>query len=101
VVAAVDGSEMTQAHLTVIRSLPCCLARVEGAGPCCGPVEAHHAKHERAGAKLKSPDATALPLCLRHHNDFHQLSGYFKGWRREQLRDWQRRQSERRVEAAF
>lgn len=38
---------------------------------------------------LKNNDRATMPLCNRDHSDFHGLSGRFKGWKKEQLRQWQ------------
>lgn len=40
----------------------------------------------------KNPDTATMPLCTRHHREFHDLNGYFKGWVKEQLREWQTEQ---------
>jgi hypothetical protein len=63
--------------------------------PCCAPVPncntqsvAHHSTVGR-GKSQKSDDDQAMGLCPRHHADFHALSGPFKGWEREQIREWQ------------
>ena len=38
---------------------------------------------------LKAPDADAIPLCWLCHQNFHDLSDYFGGWTKDQLRRWQ------------
>lgn len=55
------------AHLARVRSLPCLI---------CGktPSEAHHPRiggTDGPGGAQKAPDAMALPLCSRHHNEQH------------------------------
>lgn len=47
---------------------------------------------------LKADDRDTLPLCLRCHHDLHALSGSFKGWSKQQLRDWQVAQVEGTLE---
>lgn len=75
-------------YLTWIRSRPCCV----GVG-CRGPVEAHH--KTGAGMSLRAHDHQAMPLCHRHHVEhFHGLTGYFKGWRKAELKVWQEHQIE-------
>ena len=37
----------------------------------------------------KMPDTATMPLCQRHHREFHDLNGYFKGWTKDRLREWQ------------
>ena len=77
--------------------------------PCASKPEAHHstaapahAPNERApkltgrrGKSQKSADYYAFPLCLRHHGQFHRLTGYFDGWDKAKLRDWQTNMSAR------
>lgn len=50
-------------------------------------VEAHHAHH--FGMGQRSHDHTAIPLCTYHHRCWHDSSGPFKGWTREQRREWE------------
>lgn len=69
-----------------VRTQPCC-------APCapsgCWPnIEAHHAGS--SGMGQRAHDHTCIPLCSAHHvPGLHQNAGPFKGWKREQLRDWQ------------
>lgn len=89
------------AYLNWIRSLPCayCLAL--------GPSEAHHStvhpsrcepcsgtqrgRHEagKRGKGTKSHDHYAIPLCLKHHRDFHDSARDFRTWNKAQKRLWQ------------
>ena len=73
----------------------CVLSYTCMATPCWGPVDPHHPKHGRVGAHLKPADSTAFPLCRRHHTEFHSLQGYFFGWCRERLKEWQGEMSEK------
>jgi hypothetical protein len=36
-----------------------------------------------------------MPLCFKHHNNLHELRGYFAGWDKVALRVWQNEQVER------
>ena len=69
-------------HLDIVRQQPC----VVGAG-CAGSVEAHHPMG--GGMGLKTADERAMPLCQKHHQERHALTGYFKGWKKDLLRDWE------------
>lgn len=57
---------------------------------CKGPVEAHHAGERGLGQRAH--DETCIPLCNKHHRAWHDASGVFKTWRKNQRRDWVRRQ---------
>ena len=48
-------------YLDTIRGLPCCVC---GAPP---PNDPHHMLV--SGMSVKGPDAWAIPLCRKHHND--------------------------------
>lgn len=59
-------------------------------GRCSGPTEAHHAGAHGVGQK--APDATVVPLCVRHHRGdegITDLRGPFRGWPPGSLRSWQ------------
>lgn len=81
------GPGSDPAHLAKVRKLPCCAPRANFIGPeelyCKGDVVAHH-------AGPKNNDSTAVPLCWRHHNDWHSINGngVFKGWSKESRRAW-------------
>lgn len=51
-------------YLAWIRTLPC--------AACCTDqgVQAHH--HGRGGTGIKADDLTAVPLCAKHHGEWHQ-----------------------------
>lgn len=74
--------------------------------PCIAPVIVHHStigeteRHEksrggRRGKGQRASDASGIAICNRHHSNFHDLRGYFAGWEKQQLRDWQNEQVER------
>lgn len=46
-----------------------------------------------AGWALRSDDDDGIPMCgtgtTQCHGDFHGLCGGFRGWVKQQLRDWQ------------
>jgi len=54
----------------------------------CGPVEVHHDTQDRARGK-KAGHERGIPMCQQAHRDFHGNCGYFKGWTRDLLREWQ------------
>lgn len=76
-------SKADAAFLAFVRRQPCAMT---GAQP---PSHAHHPR-TGTGTALKPHDSTAIPLSLVAHHDLHALSGAFKGWKREQLREWER-----------
>lgn len=74
--------------------------------PCVLPVVIHHSTvgateaHAkslggRRGKGQRASDAEGISLCNRHHANFHDLRGFFAGWEKQQLRDWQNGQVER------
>lgn len=71
-----------RAYLDWIRSLPCWVG-----GACLGAVQPHH--RTGAGKALRSHDHETIPLCAKHHDDFHTLRGYFYGWTKADRRSWQ------------
>lgn len=72
-------------HLTLLRTFPCALR----SSTCDGPTEAHHSTHGR-GMAQRAHDHEAIPLCRRHHAEFHKASGWFGGWSNRMRTDWQR-----------
>jgi len=70
-----------------VKTLPCLLAGVEGAGPCAGPTEADHAGLD-AGLNQKAPDSTCIPLCSQHHFDRHACMRFFRGVPKQEKREW-------------
>ncbi len=59
-----------------VKSLPCLLAGLEGAGPCSSVVEADHAGDRGIGQKC--PDNETIPLCSDHHLARHSCTGFFR-----------------------
>lgn len=51
------------------------------------PSESHHRVGGGMGTKM--PDTATLPLCAGCHRQRHDLSGRFKGWTKERLREWE------------
>lgn len=78
-----------KAYTDWIRTQPC--AMTETVGRCIGPVAAHHRKGggRKTGMGLKAHDHETIPLCTRHHDDFHHLTGPFKGREKAWLAGWQ------------
>lgn len=111
------GAVKDPGHLTFLRSLPCAVymhppyivvahhkedvdpeilkkiataaaSKAIPSGYTCSPdVEAHH--RTGAGLALKASDHEAFPLCRKHHREFHDANGLFKGWTRAQRKEWQ------------
>lgn len=54
---------------------------------CSGPTDPDH-KRQGVGAGKRASDRDAWPVCRRHHDDRHALTGVFKGWTREQMREF-------------
>lgn len=76
-------------YLEWLRSQPCALA---GHGVCSGPSDAHH-QTGRKGLGQKNNDAQAYPLCHQHHiYERHALAGYFRGWDKQRIRDFEDQQ---------
>lgn len=78
------------AHLVLVRTLACCAPLIGNprADRHWGDVEAHH--ETGAGLALKADDHRSMPLCKRHHGDFHRLCGVFANWTKRTLKAWQR-----------
>lgn len=72
-------------YIARMHRLPCC---ARDAGPCDGPIQAHHATYDR-GISMRQHDYLAMPLCMGHHDDFHAGRGAFRGWTKEARRAWQ------------
>lgn len=77
------GPGSSPAYLTEARKLPCLARDLGPKGPysCEGDIVAHH-----AGPKVN--DSTAVPLCAKHHQQWHDANGVFKGWGKEGRRAW-------------
>lgn len=67
-----------------VAALPCCRC---GAPP---PSQAHHHTQHR-GVGQRSSDLYAMPLCPPCHEALHGLTGPFRGYTLQRLRDWQSR----------
>lgn len=72
-------------YLRNVRALMC-IVGVPGVH-CYGRTHAHHAG-ERPGMSRKAPDDTAVPLCLKHHEEWHNASGYFRHLDKDGRREW-------------
>lgn len=70
-------------HLALIRTLRCAIGR-----DCYGNIQAHHSTHGR-GMSQKTHDHSVIPLCLKHHAEFHGATGRFKGWKKAERNGWQ------------
>lgn len=77
------------AYRAEVRMLQCCLHRMHPwAHFCRGEIDPHHAHHGRHGVGTKSDDWTCIPLCRAAHDDAEGKRGFFRGWTREQMREW-------------
>ena len=74
-------------YMAWVKTQPCELAGVEGAGHCWGGIEADHAG-EKPGLGMKADDSTCIPLCSRHHRHRTVRDGFFRGMTREAELDW-------------
>lgn len=74
-------------YMEFVKTLPCRLAGLEGAGPCSGVTEADHAGLD-AGLTQKAPDDTCIPMCTGHHRDRHACTGFFRGREKGWKRNW-------------
>lgn len=72
------GPGRDETYLEWVRLQPCILMQFV---QCFGRTHAHHAGPKRM-------DRTAIPLCQRHHDDWHSAAGngYFGGWDKERRR---------------
>ena len=70
------GPGSDPAYLDAVRKLPCMLIV-----DCEGEVVAHH-------AGPKANDSTAVPLCWKHHGEWHDANGPFKWLDKTSQRDW-------------
>lgn len=68
--------------VSAVHYLNCC-----GTGEHYGRIEAHHAGR-RPGLGRRAHDETCIPLCTQHHRQWHDGSGPFRGWTREQRATW-------------
>jgi hypothetical protein len=68
------------AYLAWVRSRGC----EAGSYQCAGWIHAHHAIHRSQGGR----DDVAIPLCGKHHQDWHNHTGPFRGLSRLQLFAW-------------
>jgi hypothetical protein len=68
-----------------VKTLPCCAHSFD---PTCsaGYVEAHHAGDRPFGRKAH--DETCIPLCTKHHREWHDAGGVFRFWKKDQRRSW-------------
>lgn len=54
---------------------------------CEGRIHAHHAG-ERPGMGMKAGDDTCIPLCSKHHAEWHGASGHFREMDKVDRRRW-------------
>ena len=71
------GPERDPAYLEFVRTQPCAARSAAVGWECRGPIHAHHAGARGLGQKC--PDREAIPLCSRHHQEWHDGNGRFVG----------------------
>jgi hypothetical protein len=85
------------ARLAFCRRLPCVVG--PRFGRCRRRIDPHHMTGgkgaQKRGKSQKVSDRNTLPLCRRHHDDFHAGRGIFLGWTDEQRRVFQEDEIER------
>lgn len=83
-------------RLEWLRGLPCCARNLDEGGCSYGCVEAHHPRglEYGTGTGVKASDEDAVPLCHRHHTDWHLAVGVFSRWHKKQRKEWQRQMVE-------
>jgi len=69
--------------LVWVRTQGCFLAPF---GECQGRTEPHHAGQRGVG--LKSADVEAVPLCTKHHRQYHDHTGRFRWQSHAELLAW-------------
>lgn len=72
-------------YTAFLRRHGCCMA---GHGLCDGALHVHHAQGGK-GLGTRNADATGKPLCTLHHTQRHALSGPFKGWDKQRIKQWE------------
>ena len=74
--------------VSLVHQLGCDAATyIKDAGPCDGPIEAHHAGERPLGRK--ADDDTCIALCRRHHRDITDHTGAFKAKRSFEIRAYE------------
>lgn len=74
-----------------VRTRPCSARSMANAGDCFGGVQAHHAGRDR-GLSQRAHDDTCIPLCVKHHQDWHSAAGPFRPLDKERRRQWSEQQ---------
>lgn len=82
------------AYKAFVKTQPCVVG-----GPRCGKVDPHHLINGKGDAKKgmgqTAPDRFLLPMCRAHHEDFHHLRGFCRGWDDAQRLTFQEQECER------
>lgn len=72
-----------EAYLDFVRGLPCCVYGTAA------PSHAHHETGNHRGKGLKAHDHRTMPMSFRAHREFHDGTGFCKGWSRVERLAWQ------------
>jgi len=71
----------------LLRFDPCLLPSAQWPDrPCSGPTHAHHMGVRGFGQKCS--DTETVPFCERHHRDWHDCTGPFRGMSKEWRQDY-------------
>lgn len=80
-------------YLAWIRTLRCSVCRI------LDRLHAHHLKggrgERRGGMGIRVHDKLTIPMCPRHHRQFHRSEGFFTAWSKEKKCVWQEEWIER------
>lgn len=72
-------------YMLRVKELPCLMAYLGG---CAGVVEADHVGESAVGTK--SHDRETVPMCSLDHRHRHAFTGPFRGWTKEEMREWRK-----------
>lgn len=87
------GRQYDRAYLAAVHKLPCLARELDPTHICRGwgnqLIDAAHLGDR--SQNRKADDRTAVALCHHAHMQLHALKGPWKGWTKEQLRQWKER----------
>jgi hypothetical protein len=76
-------------YLGFIRGLRCCVYGTAA------PSHAHHESEAGRGKGQKAPDRRTMPMSFRAHREWHDHTGFCRGWSKLQRRAFQDAEIER------
>lgn len=73
-------------YMAFVATRPCIgrLLAVTGNECSAGRVYVHHA----FGRRVADGDLKTIPLCEKHHREWHEHRGIFEGWDRDRRKTW-------------